>query len=125
MCGTHEVVLAKVPGSVVWYVMDAAFGSRTPQKPIAVQVLPEEESSGKHDLGDYFPNPAGVRIHEMPLELGFPVATRHLVSLERLGKFISISSDVVSMALGVRKSWIQDHGYTFNIGLHPETRDES
>ncbi|CAL5220030.1 g1976 [Coccomyxa viridis] len=45
-CGTHEIVLARVLGSAVWYVVDAAWGSGTPHKPIAVREWRDEESSG-------------------------------------------------------------------------------
>ena len=47
-CGTHEIALARVPGSAVWHVMDAAWGSGTPHKPMAVRAWLEADFSGHH-----------------------------------------------------------------------------
>ena len=43
---SHQVILAKEPQSLAWYVMDVAWGSGTPHQPISVQASPQDCVTG-------------------------------------------------------------------------------
>ena len=43
---SHQVILAKEPQSLAWYVMDVAWGSGTPHQPISTQASPQDQTTG-------------------------------------------------------------------------------
>ena len=43
---SHQVILAKEPQSLAWYVMDVAWGSGTPHQPISMQASPQDQTTG-------------------------------------------------------------------------------
>ena len=45
----HQIILTRVPAMPeVWYVVDAAFGSRSPLEPIPLREPEEDGSMGKY-----------------------------------------------------------------------------
>ena len=43
---SHQVILAKEPQSLAWYVMDVAWGSGTPHQPISMQASLQDQITG-------------------------------------------------------------------------------